>query len=117
MQISEFTSNYSDIVIEADFILIVEKETVFFKLVNEQNTELLKSSVIVTGKGYPDYATKKFLKLLNYKYPTLPIFFLGDSDPFGFDILCKYCFSTPLTMFEYDNLPSIAWLGTFYEDF
>lgn len=116
LQISEFTEKYANLRTGAQFILVVEKETVFFKLINEQDGELLKQALIITGKGYPDYATKKFVKMLNYRFAAIPIFFLGDCDPYGFDILCKYCFGTELTLYEYDTIPGIIWLGMFEKD-
>lgn len=38
-------------------ILVVEKETIYFKLIEEQNEEFLASTVLITGKGYPCQAT------------------------------------------------------------
>ncbi len=45
------------------FILIVEKETLFFNLLeNNFFTQIFKNILLITGKGYPDYLTKVFLK-------------------------------------------------------
>lgn len=44
-----------------------------------------------------------------------PIFYLGDLDPHGFDILCLYTFSNPMSMYERNNVPWIRWLGLVVE--
>jgi DNA topoisomerase VI subunit A len=46
----------SSLQISASFLLVVEKETIFNQLL--QSYGELPDCVIVTGKGYPDYATK-----------------------------------------------------------
>lgn len=49
--------------------------------------------MVITGKGYPDYNCKKFIHFLSY-YNNLPIFYLGDADPFGADIYLNYAFGS-----------------------
>jgi DNA topoisomerase VI subunit A len=39
---------------ELKFILICEKETIFYRLIDEQSPYLLSNSLIITAKGYPD---------------------------------------------------------------
>ncbi|CAO1626752.1 unnamed protein product [Jaminaea pallidilutea] len=87
----------------AKWVLIVEKEAVFKTIVDSKflgdNRDVLtigKSlgarfsslgpGVIVTGKGYPDLATKDFLARLADEHPHLRFFALVDGDPFGLDI-------------------------------
>jgi len=48
--------------VRADYILIVEKETVFFHLLMEADPLLAEAALLVTGKGYPDFATRAFVK-------------------------------------------------------
>lgn len=44
-------------------IIVVEKDTVFQRLIEfYQNDDTV---MLVTGKGYPDYATRKFLTLIS----------------------------------------------------
>lgn len=69
-------------------ILVVEKETIYFRLLNEKNEVFLKNTVLITGKGYPCHATKSFLRFISEMNPNVPVFYLGDMDPHGFDILC-----------------------------
>ena len=65
----------------------------------------MNQAIIITGKGFPDYATKQFVKKLICEKPNLPVFFLGDFDPYGFDILCNYCFEIEMNIYEFDNIP------------
>jgi len=46
-------------------------------------------------------------------HKNLPVFFLGDADIYGFDILCSYCFGSELNVFECHQLPAVHWLGAF----
>jgi DNA topoisomerase VI subunit A len=41
--------------------------------------------MLVTSKGYPDYNTQAFLQKASNK--AAGIYYLGDLDPYGFDIL------------------------------
>jgi DNA topoisomerase VI subunit A len=51
-----------------------------------------KSLLVVTAKGYPDFATRKFLSLLSNAGKQL--FYIGDADPFGAEIFFTYCFGS-----------------------
>ncbi|KAM3744002.1 hypothetical protein ACB098_06G018600 [Castanea mollissima] len=79
-----------DIISVADYILVVEKESVFERLANDQfcNTN---RCIVITGRGYPDIPTRRFLRLLIEKL-CLPTYCLVDCDPNGFDILTTYQF-------------------------
>lgn len=67
------------------FILVVEKEAVFSHLQKE-----LPNGIIVTGKGFPDRATRNLLRALSITYPHVPMYGLVDSDPHGILILRSY---------------------------
>jgi DNA topoisomerase VI subunit A len=84
----------TDIQIDADYLLIIEKETVFNHFLFGEYQKYLGKIIIATGKGYPDYSIKKFLKKINFLYPDLIYFYLGDYDPYGIDILMNYTFSS-----------------------
>ena len=101
--------------VEADFVLIVEKETVFYHLIQNQFCTYFPNAVLITAKGYPDYLTLNFLKKLLHSNPKLPFFYLGDFDPFGIDILLAYMFSCPIQVFEAFGMPVITpLLGLFH---
>ena len=46
------------------------------------------NTVLITGKGYPCYSTKRFVKYLSELNPLIPVYYFGDMDPHGYDILC-----------------------------
>ena len=67
------------------FVLVVEKEAVFAHLNGK-----LPDGILITGKGFPDHATRRLLNAISVTYPSAPIFGLVDSDPHGILILRTY---------------------------
>ena len=95
------------------FILIVEKETLFFNLI--ENNEFLMNfpnAIIITGKGYPDYITKYFINKIS-KQVKIPMFYFGDNDPHGFEIFLNYLFGSKTSARENEFLSTngIKWIG------
>ncbi len=45
--------------------------------------------MLIIGRGYPDLATRTFLKRLEAEF-NLPMFALVDADPYGLEIVCTY---------------------------
>ncbi|KAH8859322.1 Meiotic recombination protein SPO11 [Schistosoma japonicum] len=76
------------------FILVIEKDTIFQKLLNEKFYEKFKPCLLITAKGYPDLTARQFLALLNYTHPNIPMFGLFDADPHGINVFCTYKFGT-----------------------
>ncbi|KAI4481968.1 hypothetical protein M0804_008987 [Polistes exclamans] len=109
--IPQIISNVISIRTNGKFVLVVEKDTIFQKLLEENITKLL-NCILITGKGYPDIATRMLIKLLSEKV-NLPIYILVDADPFGVDIMCVYRFGSSNLSKRNDNLacPAIRWLG------
>lgn len=72
----------------------------------------------MTAKGYPDYNTRFFLHKTS-RALQLPVFYVGDWDAFGIDILLTYQFGSESCALEARDLvvPHIQWLGPFLEDF
>ncbi|KAK3199974.1 hypothetical protein Dsin_023389 [Dipteronia sinensis] len=124
-----------DIVSVARYILLVEKESVFQRLANDQFCTRNRC-IVITGRGYPDIPTRRFLRLL-IETLCLPTYCLVDCDPYGFDILTTYRFVMPpmhflfhphdldlfpasLKQMAYDakflRVPEICWLGAFPSD-
>eukprot|EP00347_Sterkiella_histriomuscorum_P002834 403366622 len=105
--------------LKAKVVLLVEKDTVFSRLTQQQyfiqNREHI---LLLTGKGYPDYATKRFVKMLS-QIAHLPILYLGDADSFGADIYFQYAFGNQNSSVDQDdiNCPLIQWIGPFMQDF
>ena len=98
------------------FVVVIEKETVFFNLLSEGFVERNPGVLIVTGKGYADYCSKFFLKKLNFYDSGILFFYLGDFDVFGIEILLNYMFNNTLNVFENFGLPFLINIGINYED-
>ncbi|KAK9089882.1 hypothetical protein Scep_028964 [Stephania cephalantha] len=87
-----YVEDVMDIVSVAKYILVVEKEAVFNRLANDRFCDTNRC-IIITGRGYPDIPTRRFLRLLVEKLQ-LPVYCLVDCDPYGFDILTTYRFGS-----------------------
>ncbi|CAH8501976.1 unnamed protein product [Schistosoma rodhaini] len=85
------------------FILIIEKDTIFRKLLNEKFYEKFKPCLLVTAKGYPDLITRKFLAQINCKHPNIPIIGLFDADPHGLNVFCTYKYGTTNPMMQNED--------------
>ncbi|KAF6777092.1 SPO11 meiotic protein covalently bound to DSB [Paragonimus kellicotti] len=79
---------------EARFVLVVEKDTIFQKLVNEGFYETYAPCLLMTAKGYPDLQTRCLLAELGRKFTKVPILGLFDADPHGLGVLCTYKYGT-----------------------
>ncbi|KAH8975916.1 hypothetical protein BDL97_01G185400 [Sphagnum fallax] len=109
-------SQVSHISSGADYILLVEKETVFQRLVNDKFCGKNRC-ILLTGKGYPDVATRSFLRRLTDELH-LPVYALMDGDPYGLDILSVYRFGSLTMAYDAEVLavPEIFWLGVHLSD-
>ncbi|KAL5700015.1 hypothetical protein ACHQM5_025520 [Ranunculus cassubicifolius] len=105
-----------DIVCVADYILVVEKEAVFQRLANDNFCDTHRC-IVITGRGYPDVSTRRFLRLL-IENLGLPAYCLVDCDPYGFDILTIYRFGSMEMAYDakFLRVPEIRWLGAFPSD-
>ncbi|PFH52086.1 hypothetical protein AMATHDRAFT_140955 [Amanita thiersii Skay4041] len=90
------------------WVLIVEKEAIFntfcsLRLAN--HPAMPGQGLIITGKGYPDVATRSFVKFLADTLPlSVPLLALVDGDPYGLDILSVYKFGSQSLRHENDKL-------------
>nr|KYP73464.1 Meiotic recombination protein SPO11-1 [Cajanus cajan] len=111
-----YVEEVQDIISVAHYILVVEKESVFQRLANDQFCNS-NHCIVITGRGYPDIPTRRFLRLLvdNLR---LPVYCLVDCDPYGFDILTTYRFGSMQMAYDTKHLrvPEIHWLGAFPSD-
>ncbi|KJE95181.1 meiotic recombination protein SPO11 [Capsaspora owczarzaki ATCC 30864] len=101
----------------AEFVLIVEKEAVFHRLLNDRVFDHIGDCIVITGIGYPDIQTRSFVHRLA-EMCGLPMYALVDCDPHGFDILCNYKYGSRALAFDSENLtvPSLRWLGLLPSD-
>lgn len=98
----------------ADYVLVVEKDTVFQRLVNDKIFDRIDGRIVlITAKGYPDGNTRILLKKISTELPLLPIYILVDADPHGVEIMCTYKFGslTKIHNAEHLAVPKIEWIG------
>jgi len=101
-----------------EWVLVVEKEAVFQTLARTQFAAGVAShhgpGVMITGKGYPDLATRSLVhRLCSLLPPTVPILALVDADAYGIDILSVYKFGSTSLQHQRDGLvaPRLEWIG------
>lgn len=117
LRIPEVLDHIDHFAADADFILIVEKEAVANKLLEENYSEE-KRAIVITGAGYPDYHTRVFTKRLAEEHRDMPVFVLTDADPHGFEIMTVYLFGSQSLAGEgiHTALPSALWLGVHFAE-
>lgn len=93
----------NNILIDADYILIIEKDTVLTRLIEEKFFEN-HNAIAVTGCGYPDLLTREFVRRIIEEFSYLPTFIMTDFDPHGFQILSVYTFGSYKSSGECDSL-------------
>ncbi|RAR04118.1 meiosis-specific topoisomerase spo11 [Stemphylium lycopersici] len=95
-------------------------EATFRSIMGSQQWDALGShGVLLTAKGYPDLASRKFLCQLGDAAPQIPMFVLVDADPDGIAILSTYKYGSYRLAHEDVTptdtpalrLPNIRWLG------
>uniref|UniRef100_A0A8C9DD59 Meiotic recombination protein SPO11 n=1 Tax=Prolemur simus TaxID=1328070 RepID=A0A8C9DD59_PROSS len=98
-----------NLITDAKFVLIVEKDATFQRLLDDNFCNKMSPCIMVTGKGVPDLNTRLLVKKLWDTFHT-PVFTLVDADPHG-----VYHWSMS---FEAHNLtvPAIRWLGLLPSD-
>nr|CAD7445513.1 unnamed protein product [Timema bartmani] len=101
----------------AKFVLIVEKDATFQKLIAEDFLKLLGPCILITGKGFPDMNTRLLVRRL-WETFGLPTFVLTDADPHGIEIMCVYRFGSLRMCHEAEFLatPAVRWLGVHPRD-
>ena len=102
-----------DLQTHASFLLVVEKDAVFQRLLEEGVFDSgLPPFVMVTGKGVPDLATRQLVYRLTTQF-ILPVVILTDCDPYGFEIALTYKFGSLAMALAPERLavPSAIWLG------
>jgi meiotic recombination protein SPO11 len=69
-------------------LLVVEKHTVFHRIAASELMQVLPC-VVVTGRGFPDVATRRFVRIVADAL-NVPVLGLCDYNPFGLSILMTY---------------------------
>ncbi|KAM6164633.1 meiotic recombination protein SPO11 isoform 3-T3 [Rhynchocyon petersi] len=101
----------------AKFLLIVEKDATFQRLLDDNFCSKMSPCIMVTGKGVPDLNTRLLVRKL-WDLFHIPPFTLVDADPHGIEIMCIYKYGSLSMSFEAHNLtvPAIRWLGLLPSD-
>ncbi|KAG8748127.1 endodeoxyribonuclease [Ceratobasidium sp. 414] len=107
---------------KCQWILVIEKEAVFQTLVRlsfATKHEDIGPGIIITGKGYPDLATRQLVAALSVQLPEhVPLLALVDGDPHGLEIFLTYQLGSKSMAHENDQLvaPRLEWIGVTMED-
>uniref|UniRef100_UPI0037E8211D meiotic recombination protein SPO11 n=1 Tax=Semicossyphus pulcher TaxID=241346 RepID=UPI0037E8211D len=106
-----------NIVSSAKFVMIVEKDATFQRLLDDDFCTKLSPCIMITGKGVPDVNSRLMVRKL-WDTLRVPIFALVDADPHGIEIMCIYKYGSVAMSFEAHSLtvPSVMWLGLLPSD-
>ncbi|XP_030589980.1 meiotic recombination protein SPO11 isoform X1 [Archocentrus centrarchus] len=117
VSVSSNISGIKNIISAAKFVLIIEKDATFQRLLDDDFCTKLSPCIIITGKGVPDVNSRLMVKKL-WDELHIPIFALVDADPHGIEIMCIYKYGSVAMSFEAHSLtvPSVMWLGLLPSD-
>ncbi|KAH0619182.1 hypothetical protein JD844_018953 [Phrynosoma platyrhinos] len=87
--VSSNVEGMRNLITDAKFILIVEKDATFQRLLDDDFCNTMSPCIIITGKGVPDVNTRLLVRKL-WDTCHVPIFALVDADPHGIEIMCIY---------------------------
>ncbi|XP_053309955.1 meiotic recombination protein SPO11 [Spea bombifrons] len=107
----------TDMSSRAKFILIIEKDATFQRLLDDGFCCTFGPCILITGKGIPDLSTRLLTRKL-WDRLHVPIFSLVDADPHGIEIMCIYKYGSLSMSFEAPTLtaPAVSWLGLLPSD-
>ena len=102
--------------VKADFIMVVEKDTV---LNNIRKSGFIQkyNAILLTGSGEPDRATRMMVKTLNEVWKK-PVVIFTDADPWGLGIALRYKIGSESLHYDSDRLvtPDAKVLGMMFSD-
>ncbi len=101
------------------WILVIEKEATFRSIAASSFWDMIAADgIIMTGKGYPDIATRAMLRFMGTASPqngfaAPPVYALVDLDPDGLAIMSVYNYGSVALAHESAELrvPGLMWLG------
>ncbi len=102
--------------VDAEFVLVVEKDAVFQQLHRIGFWRKYKA-ILVTSAGQPDRATRRFVRRLNEELK-LPVYILTDADPYGWYIYSVFKIGSITLSYESERLatPNAKFLGVSMTD-
>jgi DNA topoisomerase-6 subunit A len=97
--------------VNAEFVLVVEKDAVFQQLHRIGFWKQYKA-ILITSAGQPDRATRRFVRRLNEELK-LPVYILTDADPYGWYIYSVFRIGSISLSYESERLatPEARFLG------
>lgn len=102
--------------VDAEFVLVVEKDAVFQQLHRAGFWKKYKA-ILITSAGQPDRATRRFLRRLSEELK-LPVYILTDADPYGWYIYSVFKIGSITLSYESERLatPTAKFLGVSMTD-
>jgi meiotic recombination protein SPO11 len=114
MAITSTTGRNIQIRSTAKCILVIEKEGVYNRLSQDVFFKTSYPCILVTGKGFPDVATRKWVQQLQQQLQ-LPAFGLCDCNPFGISVLQSYQYDQVVANRaahgSHESRLSLGWIG------
>jgi DNA topoisomerase-6 subunit A len=97
--------------LDAEYVLVIEKDAIFNRLNKEKFWEKNRC-LLITGKGQPDRSTRRMVRRL-WEEHGLPVYVLTDADPYGFYIYSVYRSGSITLGYESERLatPGARFLG------
>ena len=102
--------------VDAEYVLVVEKDAVFQQL-HRIGFWKTHKVILITSAGQPDRATRRFVRRLNEELK-LPVYILTDADPYGWYIYSVFRIGSITLSYESERLatPSAKFLGVSMTD-
>jgi DNA topoisomerase-6 subunit A len=102
--------------VDAEYVLVVEKDAVFQQL-HRYGFWKKNKVILVTSAGQPDRATRRFVRRLSEEFK-LPVYILCDSDPYGFYIYSVFKAGSITLSYESERLatPTAKFIGVTLTD-
>jgi len=85
-------------------VIVAEKETIFLRLLDEGLLERQKPCILVTGRGFPDVATRYLLRRIRVDCAAPRVLVLVDFDVYGLSIAATYAFGPEDQSLTQDDL-------------
>ncbi|NOZ89407.1 MAG: DNA topoisomerase IV subunit A [Crenarchaeota archaeon] len=102
--------------VNAEYVLVVEKDAVFQQLHRIKYWRQHKA-ILITSAGQPDRATRRFVRRLNEELG-LPVYILTDADPYGWYIYSVFKIGSITLSYESERLatPQARFIGVSMTD-
>ncbi|KAK7073648.1 endodeoxyribonuclease [Halocaridina rubra] len=115
VMVPDCVEGLKEVISDARYILVIEKDATFQKLVEAHIHRSFGPAILITGKGYPDLPTRQFLYRL-WTDLKIPVLALTDADPYGLHIAAVYKFGALARDEPGLAVHNLAWLGVLPSD-